>query len=76
MTERATFTLEEENYEFLVKWGGSNRSAFINRLLKEEKQRILAKKLIKANKEEAEDINYQNEIDSWDVTLLDGIEES
>ncbi len=76
MAERATFTLEEENYEFLVKKGGKNRSAFINRLLKEEKKRLLAKKLLEANKEEAQDQNYLKEISDWDETLLDGLEES
>lgn len=74
MAERATFTIEEENYQFLVKSGGRNRSAFINRLLKEERRRMLAKKLLKANREETDDLNYQSEIAEWDSTLLDGIE--
>lgn len=74
MAERATFTIDEENYDFLVKSGGKNRSAFINRLLREEKRRVLARKLLKANRDEASDLDYQKEIAEWDTTLLDGLE--
>ena len=76
MTERATFTLEEENYEYLVKKGGNNRSAFINNLIKEERKRELVKKLLEANKEEKEDLNYQKELEDWDTALSDGLENS
>lgn len=74
MTSRATFTLEEESVEYLKKAGGSNRSAFINKLLKEEKQRQLEKAILKANQEEAEDSAYQEELSDWDITLSDGLD--
>lgn len=74
MTSRATFTLEEESIEYLKKAGGSNRSAYINKLLKEEKQRDLAKAILKANQEEAEDSAYQEELSDWDATLSDGLD--
>jgi len=74
MTSRATFTLEEESMEYLKKAGGSNRSAFINKLLKDEKRRQLEKAILKANQEEAEDSAYQKELSDWDATLSDGLD--
>ena len=74
MTSRATFTLEEDSIEYLRKAGGSNRSAFINKLLKEEKQRQLEKAILQANHEEAEDPAYQEELSNWDATLSDGLD--
>ena len=73
MTYRATFTLDEDAYNFLKSAGGKNRSALVNRLLKEEKRRVLAKALLKANQEEAADQTYQQDLAEWDETLLDGI---
>lgn len=73
MTQRATFSLEEENYSFLSKVGGTNKSAYINALLKREKQRTLAAAVLQANREEAEDSDYQDELSPWDVTLSDGL---
>jgi antitoxin CcdA len=74
MTNRATFTLEKETFEFLKKVGGSNRSAYINQLLKKEKQQLLQKAILKANREEAEDSAYQDELSDWDSTLSDGLD--
>lgn len=73
MTERATFSLDEEAYNFLNKVSGTNKSAYINQLLKREKQRILEEELLKANQEEAEDADYQAELSEWDSTLSDGL---
>ncbi len=70
---RATFTLEEDNYAFLVAVGGKNRSAFINRLLAAEKRRRLAEQILQANQEEAADEAYQQLYTEWDVTLADGL---
>ncbi len=73
MTERATFTLDTEAHEFLVAMGGRNRSAFISTLLKAEKRRRLAKKILQANLEEA-DTAYQSELSVWDESLSDGLD--
>jgi hypothetical protein len=73
MTHRATFTLEAEAFAFLEAVAGSNRSAYINRLLKQEKQRQLEEALLQANQEEAEDAAYQEELSDWDETLSDGL---
>ncbi len=73
MTERATFSLEEENFIFLQMAGGKNKSAYINELLKREKQKTLEKSILMANKEESEDSDYQEELSAWDNTLSDGL---
>ncbi len=74
MTARATFTLEEEAFAFLKVAGGKNRSAYINRLLKEEKHRKMAEAILQANQEEAENATYQEELSVWDEALFDGLE--
>jgi predicted CopG family antitoxin len=72
MTNRATITLDDEAYAFLKASAGDNRSAYINKLLKEEKRRVLEKQIMRANEEEALDLAYQEELMNWDVTLSDG----
>lgn len=72
-TNRATFTLDTEAHAFLMAFGGNNKSAYINDLLKREKQRTLLEELMKANQEEAEDQDYQEELSQWDATLSDGL---
>ena len=37
-------------------------------------QRQIAEALLKANKEEAEDMAYQEELSVWDEALADGLE--
>ncbi len=74
MTQRATFTLEAEAFAFLQAAAGNNRSAYINRLLKAEKQRQLEEALLQANQEEAENATYQEELSAWDEALFDGID--
>jgi len=73
MTNRSTFTLEEDTYAFLKKVGGTNKSAYINQLLKEEKRRTLKQAILKANQEEAEE-SYQEELADWDTTVSDGLD--
>lgn len=73
MMERATFSLEQENLAFLNSVGGANKSAYINELLRREKQKALEEKILQANKEEAEDMEYLEEVSEWDVTLSDGL---
>lgn len=73
MTVRATFSLEKENAAFLKLVGGRNKSAYINDLLSREKQKALEEALLQANREEAEDAQYQEELSAWDTTLSDGL---
>ena len=74
MTNRATITLDDDAYAFLEASAGDNRSAYINKLLKEEKQRVLANQILKANQEEASDHAYQEQLMDWEVTLSDGLD--
>ena len=73
MTHRATFSLDERAFKFLKSEAGSNRSAFVSRLLREEEQRQLAQEILRANDEEREDLAYQEELADWDVTVDDGL---
>ncbi|SFE97995.1 CopG family transcriptional regulator [Nitrosomonas sp. Nm166] len=73
MTHRTTITLDDEIFAFLNHVAGNNRSAYINELLKQERHNFLKKTLIQANQEEAEDTDYQEELQMWEATLSDGL---
>ncbi|HBV21376.1 MAG TPA: CopG family transcriptional regulator [Nitrosomonas sp.] len=73
MTHRVTITLDEETFAFLNDVASSNRSAYVNQLLKQERRNSLQAALRKANQEEAEDTNYQEELQVWESTLKDGL---
>ncbi|QOJ23720.1 MAG: CopG family transcriptional regulator [Gammaproteobacteria bacterium] len=73
MTYRTTITLDDEVYLFLNDIAGDNRSAYINELLKQERKNFLKQALIKANQEEATDLDYQEELQAWENTLSDGL---
>lgn len=73
MTHRATFTLEPDAFAFLKQMGGENRSGYINELLKREKG-ALEEAILLANREEAGDHSYQEELTAWDASLDDGLE--
>ena len=49
MTHRATITLDDESFAFLNNIAGDNRSAYINELLKQERNNYLKQALLKAN---------------------------
>ena len=72
MAERATISFDDDNFLFLEERAGRNRSAFINKLLRSERQRQLEYGILKANQEEAQE-DYQNELYAWDVALSDGL---
>ena len=74
MTNRATFTLEDDALAYLKQVGGDNKSAYVNDLLLQDKKRSLKKAILQANQEEAEDSAYQEELSEWDETLADGLE--
>ncbi len=73
-TMRTTITLDDQAYAFLAQQCGGNRSAFINNLLKLEKERLLDQAILAANREEAEDLAYQSDLSDWDTTLTDGLD--
>ena len=72
MSERITITLDKEVLAFLESKAKGDLSAYINSILKAEKQRIIAEQIFKANQEEAEE-SYQEELADWDITLSDGL---
>ena len=74
MTSRATFTLEDDAWAYLKEAGGENKSAYVNHLLLQEKNRSLKKAILQANQDEAESSAYQEELSEWDKTLIDGLE--
>ncbi len=74
MTSRATFTLEDDAWAYLKEAGGENKSAYVNHLLLQEKNRSLKKAILQANQDEAESSAYQEELSEWDKTLTDGLE--
>lgn len=69
MTYRTTITLDDEAASFLQAHGGENKSAFITRLLREERRRSLQRAVVLANQEEAQDPDYQDQLAQWDATL-------
>ena len=73
MTHRTTITLDDEIFAFLNNIAGDNRSAYINTLLKQERNNLLKQALIKANQEESGDSAYQEELQSWESTLSDSL---
>ncbi|MCY3729116.1 MAG: hypothetical protein OXF97_09005 [Nitrospira sp.] len=74
MSHRATFTLADEAFDYLKQAGSENKSAYVNHLLLEEKRRHLKQAILRANREEAEDQAYQEELAEWDDTLADGLD--
>ena len=73
MTHRTTITLDDDIFAFLNQVAGDNRSAYINQLLQQERNNFLKLTLIKANREEAENMDYQEELQAWESTLTDGL---
>ncbi len=51
----------------------SNRSAYINQLLKQARKDSLKAALVKANEEEAGDADYQEELQVWDNAVSDSL---
>ena len=75
MAEQETISLDEEASAFLDQAAGSDKSAYINGLIKKEKQRVLKQAVLKANLEEAQDDTYHSNLSEWDVTLSDGLDD-
>lgn len=72
MTLRTTITLDSDIASFLNEMAGSNRSAYINQLLRQDRIRHLHARVAKGNEEEAAIPDY-GEPALWDSTLEDGL---
>ncbi|WP_353930462.1 CopG family transcriptional regulator [Okeanomitos corallinicola TIOX110] len=70
---KVTITLEEDILRFIDQQAKGNRSAYINALLAEQRRKILEAEIIAALQEDAKDLEYQNEIYTWDNVAGDGI---
>jgi metal-responsive CopG/Arc/MetJ family transcriptional regulator len=73
MSAKVSITLDREVLEFVDR-SSQNRSQFINEILSREKKRRCLQELADAYTELANDPEYQAEIESWDVTVGDGID--
>ncbi|GAB4306760.1 MAG: hypothetical protein Fur0025_48680 [Oscillatoriaceae cyanobacterium] len=72
MSKKISITLDDEILDF-VDGKAKNRSNFINRVLREEKKRILMQELAAAYQEQANDEEFRHEVSVWDITAGDGI---
>jgi hypothetical protein len=72
MSKKVSITLDDEILTFVDRLA-SNRSSFINDILRKEKKRLFMKELEDAYKEQMNDQDFQEEISAWDVTVGDGI---
>ncbi len=72
MAKRLNVTIDQDVYDFVVQYGADNRSAFVNKILKEAKRRILEFEIKRACMDELEDSAAQSEIVTWDNAAADG----
>lgn len=72
MSKKVSITLDDEVLDFVDQLA-SNRSSFINDILWKEKRKIFMKELEDAYKEQVNDLEFQEEISVWDVTVDDGL---
>lgn len=72
MFQQTTITLDDEAASFLQAQSDGDQSAFIARLIREERQRVLREAVLTANREEAGDADYQDELAEWEETVGDG----
>ncbi len=72
MSKKVSITLDDEVLNFVDRLA-SNRSSFINEVLLKEQNRVFMKELEEAYKEQANDLELQEEIAVWDVVVDDGL---
>ncbi len=74
MTKNISITLDDINREFLDSQT-DNRSAFINKLIEQERKRRFAESMEAGYKAQSEDSEIQSEDRLWEVVTGDGIED-
>lgn len=72
MSKKVSITLDDDVLDFVDQLA-SNRSSFINKIILEEKRRILTKELENAYIDQANDPELQEEISIWDGAVGDGL---
>ena len=73
MSKKVSITLDDEVLVFVDQLA-SNRSSFINEVLRKEKNRIFMEELEAAYTEEANDPELKAERALWDVVVSDGLD--
>lgn len=79
MAKKVTISLDDEILAFVDRQAATlqtkaNRSAFINAVLAEARQKHLQAELKTAYQRDAQDKAYQEEIAVWDTVVGDGID--
>jgi hypothetical protein len=72
VSKKVSITLDDEVLEFVDQLA-SDRSSCINNLLLKEKERIFMMKLANDYKEQSNELEFQEEVAAWNVTVSDGL---
>jgi Arc/MetJ-type ribon-helix-helix transcriptional regulator len=73
MKQKVTLTLDQELIEFLD-LQASNRSEYLNALLRERRAKVLAEQIVAALQADLADPDYQTELQDWDAVVGDGLD--
>jgi Arc/MetJ-type ribon-helix-helix transcriptional regulator len=73
MKQKVTLTLDQELIEFLD-LQASNRSEYLNALLRERRAKVLTEQIVAALQADLEDSEYQADIQAWDAVVGDGLD--
>ena len=75
MGVKISINLEQSSIEFLDQIT-DNRSAYINSLIQEQQKKVFEAKLEADYREQASDPEWQAEVEAWDCTSGDGLDDS
>jgi hypothetical protein len=73
MKQKVTLTLDQELIEFLD-LQASNRSEYLNALLRERRTKVLTEQIVAALQTDSEDPDYQADLQVWDAVVGDGLD--
>jgi hypothetical protein len=73
MKQKVTLTLDRELIEFLD-LQASNRSEYLNDLLRERRSKVLMEQIVTALQADLEDPDYQADLQAWDAVVGDGLD--
>ena len=74
MKQKIAITLDRDLLSFIDLRANGNRSDYLNSLITQERQKILANEIIAALQDDSQDPEYQAEIAEWDRLAGDGID--
>jgi antitoxin CcdA len=73
MKHRTSIILDDLAYDFLKQEAGKNASAYINNILLQKKQAQLAQQIARSNLEEANNLEYQQQLEEFDNLISDNL---